>query len=65
MVDINYKNKSTKLVKIAKKRGMIKKYSEFCNTKEAKEYALSKEEITQYGQLKTAEFSWFLIKIVL
>ena len=49
MADVNYKNKSTKLVKIAKKRGMIKKYSEFCNTKEAKEYALSKEELVYYG----------------
>jgi dTDP-4-amino-4,6-dideoxygalactose transaminase len=51
MVDTNYKKKATEMVKLARQKGLIKKYSEFCDTDEAKERALSKEEIIYYTSM--------------
>lgn len=48
MVDTDYKIKSAELVKKAQQKGLIKKYVDFCNTKEAKKYALTKEEVIYY-----------------
>lgn len=48
MVNTDYKKRASNLVEMAKKKGLIKKYSEFCDTDEAKEYALSKEEVIYY-----------------
>ena len=46
MVDSNYRKKATELVRKAQQRGLVKKYTDFCQTKDAKKYALSKEIIT-------------------
>lgn len=48
MVSVDYRKKSAALVKMAKEKGLIKKYSDFCNTTEAKKYALSEEEVIYY-----------------
>lgn len=48
MVDVDYKKKASELVKLAKEKGLIKKYAEFCSTDEAKKYALSKEDVIYY-----------------
>lgn len=48
MINSDYRKKASELVKMAQKKGLIKKYSNFCNTKEATEYALSKEEVVYY-----------------
>ncbi len=57
MVNVDYKNKSAALVKMAKEKGLIKKYSDFCNTTEAKKYALSKEEVIYYTSKAKGEKS--------
>lgn len=48
MVNADYKRRAAELVKKACKKGLIKKYSDFCNTNESKEYALSEEEVIYY-----------------
>ena len=48
MVSSDYKKRASELVKAAKEKGLIKKYSDFCKTKDSKEYALSEEEVIYY-----------------
>lgn len=48
MVSSDYKKRASELVRKAQQKGLIKKYSDFCNTKESKEYALSKEDVIYY-----------------
>ena len=48
MIDENKKNKASSLVEKAKKKGLVKNYDEFIETKESEEYALSEEEIIYY-----------------
>lgn len=48
MVSADYKKRASELVKIAKQKGLVKKYSDFCKTKESKKYALSEEEVVYY-----------------
>lgn len=48
MVSLDYKKRTAELVKKAQQKGLIRKYSDFCNTKESKEYALSNEEVIYY-----------------
>ena len=56
MVNADYRKKASELVKTAKEKGLIKKYSDFCKTDEAKDYALSKEEVIYYtSKLKGAK----------
>ncbi len=52
MVSVDYKKKASELVRKAQQRGLITKYSDFCKTKESKEYALSKEEVIYYTSKK-------------
>ena len=50
---MNYKEEAHRLVEMSKEKGIIKNYSEWCETEEAKEYALSDEEIKYYkGKIK-------------
>ena len=55
MVSEVYKKKASSLVKRAKEKGKVVKYKDFCRTKEAKETALTKEEITHYISKKEEE----------
>lgn len=48
MVDAEYRKKTSEMIKKAKEKGLVKKYSEFCDKDEAKEYALSEEEAIYY-----------------
>lgn len=48
MVRNELKNKARSLVKKAEKSGLKKSYADFCNSDEAKEYALAEEEIVYY-----------------
>ncbi len=48
MVSEVSKRRAHDLVKLAKEKGKITKYSDFCKTKLAKDTALSKKEITYY-----------------
>ncbi len=48
MIDEKYKNRVANLVKQAKDKGAIKSYKNFCKTKDADTYALSKDEIVYY-----------------
>lgn len=48
MVRDELKNKSRNLIKKAEKNGLKKSYADFCNSDEAKEYALTEEEIVYY-----------------
>ncbi|MBR1653856.1 MAG: type II toxin-antitoxin system PemK/MazF family toxin [Clostridia bacterium] len=43
-----YKEKVSKLISKAKEKGLIKKYSEYCQTEEMKQMALSEEESKYY-----------------
>lgn len=45
---MNIKEKAHKLVEISKQKGLIKNYCDWCNTEEAKEYAISEKEIRYY-----------------
>lgn len=45
MISEEYKKRAKELVKKAQEKGLITKYSEWCKTEEAKEYALSEEEV--------------------
>ena len=48
MVSADYKKRASELVKTAREKGLITKYSDWCKTKEAKKYALSKDEVIYY-----------------
>ena len=52
MVSADYKKRASELVKRAQQKGLITKYSDFCKTKESKEYALSKDEVIYYTSKK-------------
>lgn len=55
MVNNLYKTKVTALIEKAKKKGAIKSYSEFCNTKVGRDNALSKDEIMYYTSKNKGE----------
>lgn len=56
MVNVDYKKRAAELVKKARQKGLITKYSDFCKTKESKEYALSKQDVIYYtSKVKGAE----------
>ena len=55
MVNNLYKARVTELIAKAKEKGKIKTYSEFCKTKEAKQNALTKEEIIYYTSMQEGE----------
>lgn len=55
MVSNLYKEKVSSVVAEAKKRGLIKSYSDWCETKEAKDYALTKDETAYYISRKKGE----------
>lgn len=48
MVDNLYKTKVAELILKAKKKGVTKTYSQFCETKEGKKASLTKDEIIYY-----------------
>lgn len=48
MDDNKYRLKVKELIKISKEKGLIKTYEEFLETDEAKEYALTEEEVKYY-----------------
>ena len=52
MINAKYKKKSAELVKQAKKKGLVTKYSDFTRTKKSKEYALTEEESNYYTSKK-------------
>ena len=43
-----YKSRVSGLISKAKKNGLVKSYSDYCKTKEAKETSLLKDEIEYY-----------------
>lgn len=45
----DYKEKVSKIILKAQKNGLVKKYSDFCNTKEGKQNKLTKKEIIYYN----------------
>ena len=55
MVNNLYKTKVSEVIEKAKKKGLIKKYSEFCETEEGKKSALTKEEIIYYTSRNKGE----------
>lgn len=56
MVDVDYKRRATELVKKARQKGLITKYSDFCKSKESKDYAVSKQDVVYYtSKVKGAE----------
>lgn len=48
MISDSLKKKALDLVKKATEKGIVKKYDEFCETEDAKEYALSEEDVEYY-----------------
>jgi len=48
MINNLYKSKVTNLIAKAKKKGLVKKYSDFSETNEGKETALTEDEIIYY-----------------
>ena len=48
MVSKEYQERAKKLIKTAKEKGLITKYSDFSKTELAKKTALTKEEIAYY-----------------
>ena len=46
MISADYKKRASELVKMAREEGLITKYSDWCKTKEAKEYAIKIEPKT-------------------
>jgi hypothetical protein len=55
MVNNLYKARVTDLIAKAKEKEKIKTYSQFCKTKDAKENALTKEEIIHYTSMQEGE----------
>ena len=43
-----YRNRVKQLIEKSKKKGLIKTYSEFLETQEAKEYSLVQEEVERF-----------------
>ncbi len=58
MITKNYKKRASELVKIAKEKGLITKYSDFCNTKKSKEYSLSEDEVIYYTSFLDTYFNY-------
>ena len=58
MIDEKYKNRVANLVKQAKDKGAIKSYKNFCKTKDADTYALSKDEIVYYTSASICNSRW-------
>ena len=48
MIDKELNEKASRLIEKSKKKGLIKTYDEFCETKEAEEYALSEDDVIYY-----------------
>ena len=48
MVNENLRKRAARLVERAEKKGLVKTYDEFCDTKKAKDYAISKEDVIYY-----------------
>lgn len=48
MINDKNKEKSKKIIEVTKKKGLIKKYSEFCKTQEGEKSKLSQEEVNYY-----------------
>ncbi len=48
MVNNLYKSKVTSLIEKAKRKGLVKSYSDFCKTEEGKKTKLSEDEIVYY-----------------
>lgn len=55
MVNNLYKSKVANLIEKAKKKGLVKSYSDFCKTPKAKEDALTKDEIIYYTSQNEGE----------
>jgi len=55
MVNNLYKVKVSALIEKAKAKGLVKNYSQFCKTEEAKKTALSKEEVNYYTSVSKGE----------
>lgn len=55
MVDNLYKSKVSKLIEKAQKKGLVKKYSDFCETEEGKKMALSEDETIYYTSVKSVK----------
>lgn len=55
MVSNLYKEKVSSIIAEAKKRGLITKYSTWCKTKDAEDYALTKDEVTYYTSKNKGE----------
>ena len=55
MVNVDYKKRAAELVKKAKEKGLITKYSDFCKTENSKKYALSEEEVIYYTSKERAK----------
>lgn len=55
MVKESYKERAKNLTKIAKEKGLIKTYDDFCKTDIAKKTALSKKEIAYYTSIDKGE----------
>lgn len=52
MVNNSLKNRAKNLVAIAKEKGLVKTYDEYCKTASSKEMALSSEEVNYYTSKK-------------
>ena len=48
MVNNLYKSKAKDIIAKAKKKGLVKNYSQLCETREGQENALTKDEIIYY-----------------
>lgn len=55
MVNNLYKSKVSKLIERAQKKGLVKKYSDFSETDEGKQMALSEDEIMYYTSEEKGE----------
>ena len=55
MVNNLYKSKVSSIIEKAKKKGLVKTYSEFCKTEEGKKTTLSKDEIVYYTSMNEGE----------
>lgn len=55
MVSNLYKEKVSSVIAEAKRRGLVKNYSDWCKTNEAKDYALTKDEIAYYTSKNKGE----------
>lgn len=58
MVNNSLKNRAKNLVAIAKEKGLVKTYDEYCKTASSKEMALSSEEVNYYTSKKKEVAEW-------